>query len=83
MANGPVWIFLARRRFAAKTPARDDWIGLDFLGFSRQNLDISMGYAESCGKKFSPALLGHVSLRRNGGLDSWVMRRDRMRMKQV
>ena len=31
--------------------------GLDFLGFSRQNLDFSMGYAGFSAKKISRALL--------------------------
>jgi hypothetical protein len=38
------WVFLARGRFAAKTPVYEGWISLDFLGFSRPNLDFSMGY---------------------------------------
>ena len=42
----PIWVFLARRRFAAKTPDYKGWISLDFLGFSRPNLDFSMGYAD-------------------------------------
>ena len=37
--------FLGPGRFAAKTPDSEGWISLDFLGFSRQNLDFSMGYA--------------------------------------
>jgi hypothetical protein len=28
-----------------KGPDYEGWISLDFLGFSRQNLDLSMGYA--------------------------------------
>ena len=46
-----IWVFLAARRFAAKTPVKAYWICLDFLGFSRQNLDFSMGYTGS-GEKF-------------------------------
>jgi hypothetical protein len=49
------WIFLARRRFAAKVPAYGRWISLDFLGFSRPNRDLSMGYAAYSGKNFSPS----------------------------
>jgi hypothetical protein len=41
----PFGFLLARGRFAAKTPANERWIVLDFLGFSRQNRDFSMGYA--------------------------------------
>jgi len=41
-----IWIVLGARRFAAKTPDHEAWISLDFLGFSRQNLDLSMGYEE-------------------------------------
>ena len=40
-----VWVFLGRRRFAANTPIPGGWISLDFLGFSRPNRDLSMGYA--------------------------------------
>jgi hypothetical protein len=50
-----VWIFLARGRFAAKTPAHECWISLDFLGFSRQNPDLSMGYAAFSRKNISRA----------------------------
>jgi hypothetical protein len=39
-----IWVFLAPGRFAAKTPIHGYWIFLDFLGFSRPNLDLSMGY---------------------------------------
>jgi hypothetical protein len=38
-----VWVFLADGCFAAKTPDYEVWISLDFLGFSRQNRDLSMG----------------------------------------
>ena len=41
----PVWIFLARGPFRSEGPAPEGWIVLDFLGFSRQNRDFSMGYA--------------------------------------
>ena len=37
--------FLGGSPFAAKTPADEGWIYLGFLGFSRPNLDLSMGYA--------------------------------------
>ena len=36
--------FLGPSHFAANTPANECWIVLDFLGFSRQNRDFSMGY---------------------------------------
>jgi hypothetical protein len=41
------------RRFAAKTLAFADWKSLDFLGFSRQNIDLSMGYTRFSGEDFS------------------------------
>jgi hypothetical protein len=44
--------FLARGLFAAKTPAHECWISLDFLGFSRQNRDFSMGYAAFSAENF-------------------------------
>jgi hypothetical protein len=53
-----VWVFLNRGRFAAKTPADDYWILLDFLGFSRPNLDLSMGYSGFSTILFSCALPG-------------------------
>jgi hypothetical protein len=43
---------------AAKTPVDRYLISLDFLGFSRQNLDLSMGYARFSRKEFS----SHFSL---------------------
>ena len=48
-----VWIVLARRRFAAKHPEHGVWISLDFLGFSRPNRDLSMGYEGFSAKNFS------------------------------
>jgi hypothetical protein len=54
---------LARRRFAAKTPVYEGWISLDFLGFSRPNLDLSIGYVDFSRKKISRALFR----RRNAG----------------
>jgi hypothetical protein len=36
--------FLARRLFRRKTARHEPWIYLDLLGFSRRNLDFSMGY---------------------------------------
>ena len=37
--------FLGPGCFATMTPDYDSRICFDFLGFSRQNLDLSMGYA--------------------------------------
>jgi hypothetical protein len=48
----PIWVFLARRRCAANTPDFGGWISLDFLGFSRANRDLSMGYADKSEKVF-------------------------------
>src|SRR5580704_13280842 len=50
-----VWVFLPLGRFAAKNPAYESWISLDFLGFSRPNRDFSMGYTAFSGKNFSPS----------------------------
>src|ERR1700722_1627061 len=52
----PFWVFLAPGHFAAKTPADECWIVLDFLGFSRPNPDFSMGYEAFSGKNFSLSL---------------------------
>jgi hypothetical protein len=49
----PVWVFLAGSHFGAKTLGFGGWISLDFLGFSRPNLDLSMGYADKSEKNFS------------------------------
>jgi hypothetical protein len=45
---GPIriWVFLDGRHLAAKAPSQGGWISLDFLGFSRQNLYLSIGYAD-------------------------------------
>src|ERR1700722_365837 len=58
VANGqgpgrPLWVFLVRGRFAAKTPFRGYWISLDFLGFSRPKRDLSTGYERFSLKFFS------------------------------
>jgi hypothetical protein len=37
--------FLSSSPFRRESPACEPWIVLDFLGFSRPNLDLSMGYA--------------------------------------
>jgi hypothetical protein len=55
--TGAPWDFFARLPFAAKTPINSCWIFLDFLGFSRPNRDLSMGYAGSTDQKFFSALL--------------------------
>jgi hypothetical protein len=47
--------FLAFSRFAAKALCRTYWILLDFLGFSRPNLDFSMGYKGFSAYDFSMA----------------------------
>jgi hypothetical protein len=44
---------LANPILAAKTALERGWIRLDFLGFSRPNLDFSMGYAGIGEKLFS------------------------------
>jgi hypothetical protein len=44
---------LAAGCFAAKTPDYGYWILLDFLGFSRLNLDLSMGYGTLSENNFS------------------------------
>jgi hypothetical protein len=49
--------FLGPSRFCPARPENKAWISLDFLGFSRQNLDFSMGYAGFSAKKISRALL--------------------------
>ena len=40
------------------------WISLDFLGFSRPNLDLSMGYTAQTAQKFFAALVAFEA--RNG-----------------
>jgi hypothetical protein len=48
-----IWFSLASGRFAAKPPDNAYWISLDFLGFSRPNQDLSMGYKDFSRKVFS------------------------------
>jgi hypothetical protein len=59
--------FLGGRPFVAKTPDYRGWICLDFLGFSRPNLDLSMGYVEKAWKIFSRASPPNVSGAATGG----------------
>ena len=58
---------MASNGFAAKTPGYEGWISLDFLGFSRQNLDLSMSYAgfslDQISRRFSVALAPPVQRR--------------------
>src|SRR3984957_15537608 len=58
--------FLGTSRFAAKTLGFGGWISLDFLGFSRPDRDLSMGYTRFSAKIFSSRLSSRKS-RRNGG----------------
>jgi hypothetical protein len=48
--------FLSAWPFRCEGPAYECWIVLDFLGFSRPNLDFSMGYAACRRKLISRAL---------------------------
>jgi hypothetical protein len=48
--------FLETGRLAAETPLFSYWIFLDFLGFSRPNRDLSMGYKRFSLDGFSPSL---------------------------
>jgi hypothetical protein len=50
--------FLARGQFGSKSPDRSRWIILDFLGFSRPNLDFSMGYTDKARIFISGVALG-------------------------
>jgi len=55
-----IWVFLDGRRFTTKSTLGAigfSWIFLDFLGFSRPNLDFSIGYTGFSAKKISRALL--------------------------
>jgi hypothetical protein len=45
--------FLGPGRFATNFPIFGGLISLDFLGFSRLNLDLSVGYARFSSKYFS------------------------------
>ena len=65
-AGRSVWVFLAAGHFAAKTPADACWIVLDFLGFSRPNLEFSMGYEAFSGKSFSLSLSAGAERRGTG-----------------
>jgi hypothetical protein len=66
-ARWPIWFFLARRRFAAKIPAKGYWISLDFLGFSRPKRDFSVGSTDFCIEILSCALFPYV---RDVGLEA-------------
>jgi hypothetical protein len=45
--------FLGSRRLGGEDPDYEGLISLDFLGFSRLNLDLPMGYAEKSETSFS------------------------------
>jgi hypothetical protein len=49
--------FLESGSFAREIQIYGYWIRLDFLGFSRPNLDLSTGYAEFSREQFFRALL--------------------------
>jgi hypothetical protein len=49
---GPDLGFLGGSLFLRKTQDYEGWKSLDFLGFSRPNLDLSMGYAGFSGNFF-------------------------------
>jgi hypothetical protein len=58
--------FLGTSRFAAKTQGFGGCKSLDFLGFSRPDLDLSMGYTRFSAEDFSTALLSSRKRRGNG-----------------
>jgi hypothetical protein len=64
---GPVWLFLERLVSLPKTLGFGGWKSLDFLGFSRPDLDLSIGYRRFSAEDFSTALLSSRKRRRNGG----------------
>jgi hypothetical protein len=45
--------FLGTSPFRCETPDYEGWFCLDFLGFSRPNLDFSMAYTDNREKDFS------------------------------
>jgi hypothetical protein len=45
--------FLGPDRFACENRRYEGWISLDFLGFSRANRDLSMGYEGFSRENFS------------------------------
>ena len=62
LGNGPRVVrpirlgFLGPWPFRCEDPRLEGWIVLDFLGFSRPNLDFSMDYEAFSGKNFSLSL---------------------------
>jgi hypothetical protein len=58
--------FLGTSRFAVKTLGFGGCKSLDFLGFSRPNLDLSMGYTSFSAEDFSTALLSSRKRPGNG-----------------
>ena len=53
LVQSALWVFLDRRGFCAKYPDFRGWICLDFLGFSRPNLDLSWVMACKASSVFS------------------------------
>jgi hypothetical protein len=50
--------FLETSRFRRETQAFGGWFSLDFLGFSRSNLDLSMGYTKFSTENFCSRFCG-------------------------
>src|SRR6185437_1499161 len=77
-SGGSIWIFLAPGRLAAKTLVSGCWISLDFLGFSRPNRYISMGYAGFPLKNFSLAFFPSAVLMLRRGSPILVVRKGKL-----
>jgi hypothetical protein len=65
-ASRSIWFFLARRRFRTKSPDYGYWKSLDFLGFSRPNRDLSMGYEGFSGNNISRRFLFDTTVATTG-----------------
>ena len=74
--------FLDCRRFALEAYDSKGWIPLDFLGFSRANRDLSIGYEDFSGSFFSSRFCRRKSARETAAHD-FGMRRDGLFIREV
>jgi hypothetical protein len=65
-----VWVYLGCGAFVTKGPIMPYWILLDLLGFSRQNLDFSMGYRRFSAESFLALSPHHMPVDAGLGLGS-------------
>jgi hypothetical protein len=67
--------FLGSSPFRGERPHFEGWILLDFLGFSSQNLDLSMGYAGKASNVFFEAVFAVAPISVDGKIHGLTCKR--------